>query len=759
VAARATSVTALPHGTGGNQQAAAFAFATSKVQRPVSRGGLVRRGDLIDRLDGAISVPVVLVVAPPGYGKTTLLAQWAESTRQRVAWVSADTGDNDPAALLWAFAAALDRIEPVDPTPYHTLGARGLGVLAARRLAATLNAMQEPVSIVLDHLESVTAAASRDVVTELALRMPSDCQLVLASRDEVPLPTARLRANGNLLELGIDDLAMGADEAPELLAAAGVDLPGTDVESLVERTEGWPTGLYLAALAIRAGSQRRDVGFTFSGDDRFMADYLRAELLDRVSPDDVSFMTRTAVLDAMCGPLCDAVLGTKGSATVLERLGARNLLVVPLDRQRRWYRYHHLFRELLAAELSRREPDRIELLHRNAAAWGRANGLPEMAMTHAQAAGAGDEVARLILELAQPVWASGRVETVVRWMEWLERLGLVDQHPAVAVHGALVFAMLGRAGTAERWAAAAESPAAPPGPGTQLPDGNTLAGTRRYLSALLARDGVERMIDDARTGLAGLSPASPYRATMVFTEGVAHAINGDPDRADPILARAYEVARSAGATPLAAVILAERGMIAADRGNWDDAIEMAGRALELIGDGRFDDYWTSALVYAWAARAALHSGDGARARECLTRAVRLRPLLTYALPVVSLQALLEMAGAYIALADPVGARTVLRQATDILQQRPDLGVLAAVTHGLGRRLETMRGEMVGASSFTTAELRLVPFLPTHLSFREIGERLFVSRHTVKTQAISIYRKLGVSSRAEAIERLEVLGMH
>ena len=183
------------------------------------------------------------------------------------------------------------------------------------------------------------------------------------------------------------------------------------------------------------------------------------------------------------------------------------------------------------------------------------------------------------------------------------------------------------------------------------------------------------------------------------------------------------------------------------------------RALELIGDGRFDDYWTSALVYAWAARIALHSGRIEDAKDQLARAMRLRPLLTYALPVVSLQALLELARAYISLADPSGARAVLRQAADIIQQRPDLGGLPAEAKALGRQVETMRVDVIGASSLTAAELRLVPLLPTHLSFREIGERLFISRHTVKTQAISIYRKLGASSRHEAIERMEALGLY
>jgi LuxR family maltose regulon positive regulatory protein len=206
------------------------------------------------------------------------------------------------------------------------------------------------------------------------------------------------------------------------------------------------------------------------------------------------------------------------------------------------------------------------------------------------------------------------------------------------------------------------------------------------------------------------------------------------------------------------VILAERGSIAAGRDDWAEATVLSDRALELIRGGRFDAYWTSALVYAWAARAALHRGDLNGARDHLARAAGLRPLLTHALPVVSAQALLELARAYLALGDADGAQAVLGQADDIFQQRPDLGVLPAQADELRARLTTTRRTGLGASSLTTAELRLLPLLPTHLTFAAIGERLYVSKHTVKTQAISIYRKLGASSRSDAVRHAQQLGL-
>jgi len=275
----------------------------------------------------------------------------------------------------------------------------------------------------------------------------------------------------------------------------------------------------------------------------------------------------------------------------------------------------------------------------------------------------------------------------------------------------------------------------------------------------LCRHGVQEMRRDAQIGWDGLSPLSPYRATMRYTEGLSHLLEGDLETADPILAHAVDAATSMGAAPLAAVVLAERCSIAVGRGDWPAAVTLAELALAIVQDGEFDDYWTSALVYAWAARAAIHLGNLAAAREYVVRAARLRPLLTYALPVVSVQALLELARAYIALTDPDGARAVLRQAHDILQQRPDLGLLPAEADELRAKVETIRRQGVGGgSSLTTAELRVLPLMATHLSFREIGERLFLSPHTVKTQALSVYRKFGVSSRSEAVERAYKVGV-
>jgi LuxR family maltose regulon positive regulatory protein len=716
----------------------------------------VRRTALLDRLRASPDLPVVSIVAPPGYGKSALLSQWAEETPRRVAWVSIEAEDNDPAVLLAYIAAALDRAQPIDVDILRTRAPPGMSVAAtvARRIAATMSGMVDPVALVLDHTELLHNHQCRDAIAELALHIPPTGQLVLASRGLPPVPSASLRARGAVVEIGADDLAMDESEARLLLEGAGVELPDTELAALVRHTEGWPVGLYLGALASKADGRHPAAGLAFSGDDRLMADYLRTELLSRVPRGRVSFLTRTSVLERMCGPLCDAVVDGTPSGRLLEALEGSNLLLVPLDRTREWYRYHKLFQQLLRAELGQREAGAVTQLHSRAAAWYESNGLPEMAITHAQAAGDADQVARLVTACTLAAYAGGRLETVDRWFQWFDDHDLIENYPSVAVLGAVLRAVMGQPAAADRWAAVAERGSG----GTMLPDGSSLESWQAQLRAFLCRQGVGQMRRDAQMARDGLAAGSQWRASALALEGVSWLLDGEPERADPILVQAVEVGLDIGALPAAAAALAARGAIAIGRGEWDDAEALAEQGLAILRDGHLDDYGPGAIVHALVARTAAHRGDISRARESLGHAARLRPQLTYAMPFLAVHTLLELARAYLALADAAGARVVLREAGAVLRLRPDLGRLPQQADDLRATLDTLRVGSVGASSLTTAELRLVPLLSTHLAFREIGERLHVSRHTVKTQAISVYRKLGVSSRSEAIDRAQAIGL-
>jgi LuxR family transcriptional regulator, maltose regulon positive regulatory protein len=506
--------------------------------------------------------------------------------------------------------------------------------------------------------------------------------------------------------------------------------------------------------ASPATSHYRMPGLLSSESGPLMADPPRPELLAHLPRREASSCRPTAVPDRPTVGECDAAWDTRRPGHALETLEGAGPLGVPLDRHREWYHYHHLFRDLLGAELQSREPEVVQQLHAQAAAWCEANGLPELAIDHAQAAGDADRVARLVESLAFPASASGRAQTARRWFQWFEDQGLVDRCLLIAIHGAYLQVLAGQPEDIERWAAAAERGLA----ATMLARSSTMEPWMALLRALLCRDGVDQMGADAQAAVVGLATGSPWWATALLLEGVANVLAGETDRADPLLAQAAEVAIHVGALPTAAAALAQRALVAIERHDWMQAEMLVERALEIARVGQLSDYEMSPLIHAVAARTALHLGDVPRAQDHLARAARLRPRLTAAMPHRAVQTLLELARAYLGLSDAAGARILLREVRDILRQRPYLGPLPTQADQLQSQLDTLRQTPASGPRLTTAELRLLPLLSTHLTFREMSQRLYLSPYTVKSQALSVYRKLGVSSRSQAIQRLQQTGL-
>ena len=738
--------------------APAFELLESKLRAPHGRDGTVPRTALVGLLEeewGAI--PVVLLSAGPGWGKTTLLAEWATRSQRPFAWVSVDENDNDPIVLLTYVATALNRVSPLAPSVFEALASPGVSIegTVVPRLGVALATMDEPVVLVLDDLHLLDSPVCLDAIAALARHVPDGSQLALSSRGHPALRFGALRARGLALEISPNELSMDEAEARQLLSAAGLELADGEVAELTEHTEGWSAGLYLAALSAKAGGTGIKGLTAFRGDDRFVADYLVSELLSRLPREELRFLTRTAILESMSGPLCDAVLEEGGSAAMLESLAGSNLFLVPLDRSREWYRYHHLFQELLRSELERVEPDLVPRLLSRAADWCEANGQPETAIGYAQAAGDVNRAAWLTVGNGPRVYQSGRVATAERWLSWLEAHGALEQNAAVAVLGALLAAAWGRPAEAERWADAAERGSYE---GT-LPDGSaSIDSWRALLRAQLCRRGAAQMGSDAELAVGTLARGSQFWAHALGLLAISRWLAGEVDEADDLFAEVVEAGLELGGTDLVMVALGERAAIAVGMGAWVHAEEHVDRALGIIRRNAMEEYPTSALAYSVAARVALHGGDGPRAQELLARVQRLRPRLTYGQPYYSVQTRLELARAYLTLADAGGAETMLREIEPILRRQPDLGALPAQVAELRANLKTMRAHAPGASTLTEAELRLLPYLATHLSFREIGERLYVSRHTVKSHAMAVYRKLNVSSRNAAVERARELGL-
>jgi LuxR family maltose regulon positive regulatory protein len=731
-----------------------FELLRSKLAPPVARAGLIERTRLVDSLARSHSRRFVSVLAPPGYGKTTVLGQWDRADPRTFAWVSLDARDNDPVVLLTYIAEALAGDGSIGPVIFKALAAPGdsLWATGLPRLGAALARRTDPIVLVLDDVHVLEERRCLDALVALAAHVPVGSQVVFAGRIEPRLGLPSIRADGELLEVDSESLALNDAEAHGLLRAAGAEVTTAEAAHLNDHAEGWAAGLYLAALSISSGNSSPG---TFGGDDRFVTDYLRAEELSRTGPDELDFLLRSSVLETMSGPLCDAVLGGSGSAAMLERLEHDNLFVVPLDQTRAWFRLHHFFREMLQAQLERSDPEVARELRRRAAGWCEENGRPEEAIEYARDADDLETAARVVAVNGLPYIRSGRVGTVERWLQAFDDAELLRRHPAVACVGVAVYAFNGRPETAERWALTAELTDRD----EPLPDGSPSRAWIATVRALLARNGIEQMRVDAEQAVAELAPSSPWRAGALLCEGIAVELDGDPLSAERILVDAAETAVTTGALWPGVMARSELALLALARGDIADAEAEATLARELVDDAPAAEHVATAIMLAATARIAVARKHGAQARQALAAAQRMRPLLIHAPPWFSVRVQLELAETHLELRDPRGAATLYHEAESILRRQPRLGSLADHAERVRVRIaETAEDSAGWASTLTAAELRLLPLLTTHLSFREIAERLYVSRNTVKTQAIAVYRKLDASSRSEAIERAVALGL-
>jgi LuxR family transcriptional regulator, maltose regulon positive regulatory protein len=696
------------------------------------------------------------VVAAAGYGKTTLLSQWADRDARPFAWVTLDDRDNDPVVLLRHIAAALSHDKPIGQRVVDALNAPGPSIWSAAvpRLAAELSA-RSPIVLVLDDFNLLRSRAALETVSALIDDEAEGSMFVASTRVTPKLPLAPLRASGRLLELGAEELALSKREAQLLLRATGVALSDARLDELIEQCEGWAAALYLAALSIRDGEQTGRGRMRFGGDDRYLADYFHSEYLSRLRPGPLRFLRRTSVLDRMCGPLCDAVLEDECSARELEKIERANLFLVPLDNRREWYRYHHLFRELLQRELAEQEPDLVPALHGHAADWFEANGDRESALEHAYAAGDTDRAAEILAAIALPVYYSGRVATLERWFNRFERAGLLERYPAVALHGCRIHALRGRPEQAKRWLEAATH-------GTftgKLPDGTrSINSWVAVLRAWLCEKGAKQMLADAEVAVTGLHKESDWLPSALLAQGVALVLLDKHERADEVLASAAACAAKHGSIETQVTALAERSLLAGKRGDQDKAEELAAEANNLVKTSGVQGAPARAIEDASNAQALLHRGRWNEARACLTAAQDLLPYLTFAIPWLAVQTRIELGRGFVTLRDSTAVQELLNEIDELIERVPGLGTLAASAEELRREADAVPGGETSTAGLTPAELRLLPLLATHLSFREIAEQLYVSRNTIKTQAISVYRKLGVSSRSEAIAEAHRLGL-
>ena len=731
----------------------------SKLHPPAPRRSTVGRKELLARLAEENSAKLILVVAPAGWGKTSLLGEWCSACdTERMAWLSVDQGDNDPVSFWAHVIAALNKVSPEINADARQLltapGGKSANILLSH-LINDFELMPARVTLIVDDYDQIRNKDIHECVEYLIEHMPPSLRLVLATRSGPALPLARLRARGEMTEIRIDDLRFTEAETAGLLnETLHLGLSSEDIRLLCQRTEGWAAGLYLAGLSL-SGHERPDTPVSsFAGDDRQIVDYLVAEVLD-VQPDHIrSFLLRTAVLDRLSARLCDAVTGEGGSQRILEEIERTGLFVVPLDTSRRWYRYHTLFAETLRRELDRSEPRLAPLLHRRASEWYRQEGSIAEAVGHAMLASDLADARELIATRCISYFNEGLAGTAESWLRSLPP-EMVAEDSRLCLANAWIASHLGRLDEVEPWLkagdAATRQGALTDGPGSIE---SAVCSVRSHASHLLgdlagAEAASRRAVELAAEGM------GRCRAVALAALGASLCWQGRDTEsfeilkpvAEPLHAPVDNLARLWALGCLAAIALRQ-----GEEGRCDGYLQRAADLMAQHGLGMYREAATAILASAdllesrgelRAAEEAALSGlelaqrsqarlETALARLCLAR-IKLR-----AGSAAEAAALVSAAREIIAACAAPGIVTELAMSTARLAgqhapaprsgQRPD-----------GRRADGLTGR----------EAQVLRLLAAGKTNSEIAAELVVSVHTVERHLQNAYRKLGVRNRGQA----------
>lgn len=743
------------------QRASVGALIETKLHVPVLRKEWVQREDLVGYLAGCSSSRLVLVAAPAGSGKTIAVAQWAASMIESrpFAWVSLDRGDDDPARLWLHVVSALQRACPQfggeDVLRVLHVPVPDIPGTVLPALLNELAALPAPVVLVLDDYHVIRDHSCHDQVTSLLSHLPVTVQLVLVTRADPPIPLARLRAGGEMAEVRAPELRFTTAQAAALVrTVATVDLPESDVADLVERTEGWPAGIYLAALSLHGHSSPTAFARQFTGGNRYIAEFLAQEVLSRQPRQIRQFMTRTAVLGRFCAPLCDAVTGSANAAQVIDIIERDNLFLVPLDDKRQWYRFHHLFAQVLLGQLAKTEPAIVPALHRRASAWHQQSGSADEAIDHALAAG---DVAAAIALIADhwPAYMDiGRISTVRGWLRWLgdDQIGA---DPVAAHCAAWCAALTGDPQPVRRWLPVLET-ADDNGP---LPDGiRSPRSSAALLRGSFGFDGIEVMRDSARTAAdLETDPRSPWYVLARTALGSALYLSGEPDAAAAPLAEALASTASIPSARVAALSLL--AVVRIEQGQARQAQELAQTARQLVSDSDLAETQQGSSVRM--ATGALHAAQGqtAAARTEFEHALQIRRRWVGITPWPVIDSMIRLATVLDDLGERPAAAELLCEARQLLLTTCRDGAQAQQDrlNRLERRLaRPLPG--VAAEHLTKREMTVLRLLQGTLSLRQIGQELYLSPNTVKTHTQAAYRKLGVSTRQDAIARAQEIGV-
>ncbi|MGI9649410.1 MAG: LuxR C-terminal-related transcriptional regulator [Acidimicrobiia bacterium] len=719
---------------------------------------MIRRSSLVDRI---VSDPpaLTLFVAPPGYGKSELLAQVVEAVDGGVAWLTLDPYDDDP-TRFWTYLLAA--LEPIVDGSLEDLRLRLRGpqlplpTSVVEPLVVRLG--DTPVTIVIDDYQLIGTETIHESLQHLVRHLPSSAHLVLSSRTQPPFTLGRARLRSEIAEVRAHDLALDSDDTKRLLeTTADALLPDSAVTAIHERTEGWAAGVYLAGLSLRQVDDIDAFVADFAGDDRNVAEYLATEVVGGLDEDTRVFLREAAVLDELRGPLCDDVLERSGSRAKLSELASANMLLIPVDRRNESFRFHHIFRDWLRLDLDIAMPGRAEALHRRAMAWYSSRD-SRLAGHHAVQTGDPELAVDAMVRWGTDLIDHGELVTVRRWAEAVPE-GHFEGDPSMAVMVAWMSIGAGRVDEIEPWLELAERADAA---GEQWQSDMSLGDVlclRAYRSMLAGDiEAAARQADRALELVKWLRG----RVAANLHRGVAAYWLGD-ERAATWLT---ESARDAEAHPEPYALIqatAYLGLIALDERRTDDAALLVAATQGTIDDYGLQEFGQTAVSHYAAACLALDAGalDDAtvsygRALELAER-IRSRPLV--------LAAVLGQCEVAQVLGNRDVAGVLLGRAIDELAELPSPGSLAERVAVVERR-HRGGGQPAPRAPFlpeiveelTDRELAVLRLLPSRLTQREIGDALFISMNTVKTHTRNIFRKLSAGSRDEAVEIARSVGL-
>ena len=740
---------------------AARPLIQSKLEAPVPRQRVSRR-ELLELCAGPPR-KLTLIRAPAGWGKSTLLADWhaLESETRPFAWVALDSDDNDP-VRFWTYV--IHALHTLDPSA----GEASLPMLRAPRVSVVddvlpalcneLTALPRQIVLVLEDYHLVGNPEIDEGLSFFLEHLPRTLELVLSSRSEPALPLARLRARGELAEIDAQQLRFSDEEADLFLNGLhGLGLDRGDVIRLRELTEGWAAGLYLATLTIRGRASAHEFIEAFAGDNRHVVDYLSSEVLAGLPEEMRGFLLHTSVLQRLCAPLCDAVTDRPGSTRMLHELERSNSFLIPLDAKREWYCYHQLFGELLRHELALAEPEHARTLHRRASAWHREHGDPSEAIHHATAAGDVADASELILRHWIEFRNEARLETLLAWLDGLPPEAVADD-PRLCLVRASTLQEVGLIAEADHWLDAAARGAA---------GGSLLAGPASVASGVAACQAINQyflgdasgIAETARPALELEEAGSDYwRSALLTTFGVSVFLGGEGRIASALLDEAVTSSEESGhslalihALGWCAVVHAEIGESGRAERVLDDTEALRRRQTGLT------KYFGMSMAHVARGKLLESQGRLSEADDVLARGIELARRgdakfdLSYGL--------LTQARVKGGLGDRRAAKDMLHEARQTAESCADPGVLPELVAGAERRLRLAPSRATRtpyADDLSDRELAVLRLLATNLTQREIGEALYVSFNTVKTHVKSIFRKLDVATRPDAVSRAREL---